>query len=179
MVVIGIDPGLTGGLAWLGSSVSAIPIPTIHKEGIRYPLLNHSTIEKWYETCACVFEEIPTIAAIEDVHSMPRDSKQGAFTFGFTTGGIVSYFCSLGLELVTVSPREWQRSLLSEDIARFKQSSPDLTSREVLKASSVEYVKREYPSLSLIPTPRSKNPHSGIADAVCIATYTRNKFVQF
>lgn len=176
--MIGIDPGITGGLAWLGSAVSAIPVPTVRKEGIRYPLLDHSRIEKWYEECASTFQEIPTLAVIEDVHSMPRDSKQGAFTFGFTTGAILSLFDSLNLELVAVSPREWQKALLSDDVSHFKQV-PDLTSREVLKASSIRFVKRTYPSLSLIPTPRSKNDHSGMADAICIATFTRSKFVQF
>jgi len=38
------------------------------------------------------------------------------------------------------------------------------------KAASLAYVREHYPDLNLIP-PRARNPHDGLADAVCIAVW--------
>ena len=42
----------------------------------------------------------------------------------------------------------------------------------VIKTAAVDYCRRVYPSVQLIPE-RCRVPHTGIADAVCIATYGR------
>jgi hypothetical protein len=170
LVCIGVDPGLTGGLAWLGKSVSSLPIPVKRLEGIRYPLLDHEKVNTWFEECSSTFQESPDVVILEDVHSLPRDSNQGAFTFGFTTGSILSYFSALDIPIVTIPPREWQKALLTEDVQYYSQD-PSLTSREVIKASSIRYVKRRFPSLSLLPTSRSKKDHSGMADSICLALH--------
>jgi hypothetical protein len=38
------------------------------------------------------------------------------------------------------------------------------------KAASLAYVRANFPDLNLIP-PRARNPHDGLADAVCIAVW--------
>ncbi len=38
------------------------------------------------------------------------------------------------------------------------------------KAASLAYVREHFPTLNLIP-PRARNPHDGLADAVCIAVW--------
>jgi hypothetical protein len=38
------------------------------------------------------------------------------------------------------------------------------------KAASIAYVREHFPDLNLVP-PRARNPHDGLADAVCIAVW--------
>ena len=38
------------------------------------------------------------------------------------------------------------------------------------KAASVAYAREHYPGVELVP-PRAKNPHDGLADAICIAAW--------
>ena len=49
-----------------------------------------------------------------------------------------------------------------------------LTTKQVLshdtKAASVAYVREHFPGVELVP-PRAKNPHDGLADAICIAAW--------
>ena len=42
------------------------------------------------------------------------------------------------------------------------------------KAASVAYVREHFPGVELVP-PRSKKPHDGLADAVCIAAWASKK----
>ncbi len=48
-------------------------------------------------------------------------------------------------------------------------STKTITSHDT-KAASLAYVREHFPDLNLIP-PRARNPHDGLADAVCIAVW--------
>ena len=57
---------------------------------------------------------------------------------------------------------------------RQKYPAAILTTKHVLshdtKAASVAYAREHYPGVALVP-PRSRNPHDGLADALCIAAW--------
>jgi len=41
------------------------------------------------------------------------------------------------------------------------------------KAAAIAYSQKHFPDLSLLASPRCRTPHDGLADAVCIAAYAR------
>lgn len=53
-----------------------------------------------------------------------------------------------------------------------------LTTKQVLshdtKAASIAYAREHFPGVELVP-PRSRNPHDGLADALCIAAWATKK----
>ena len=40
------------------------------------------------------------------------------------------------------------------------------------KAESILFCKRKFPNVDLTPTERSKKPHDGLSDALCMAYYS-------
>lgn len=173
-IVIGVDPGLKGALACIGSK--GILVEPLHfNKGSRHSLLDIVKMDVFIGKCADLIGT-PGLVAVEDVHSMPRDSKKGAFTFGWGTGSVVTYFLARGFEVGFFSPKEWQDGLLKELKYDIKEEATiELTKREINKLASLTYVRTHYPNISLKPTPRSKLDNDGLSDALCIATYARMK----
>lgn len=70
---------------------------------------------------------------------------------------------ALGLPFVLVRPMEWKKVVLIG--MNWKGS----------KEASVQYVQQRYLDISLLPTPRCRIPSDGLADAICLAEYGRQK----
>lgn len=68
---------------------------------------------------------------------------------GQSRAGTIAAFAVIRPECVTTT-----KSVLSHDT----------------KAASVAYVREHFPGVDLVP-PRSRNPHDGLADAICIAAW--------
>jgi len=106
--VIGIDPGKNGGL----SVFTIVSNKVKHKGSIRIPYGPRELYE-WLAIhgLGAQFGLWETVIYIEDVHSMPRDGHQAAFTFGWHVGflyGILGMFPSA--VIIKVSPQKWQKS---------------------------------------------------------------------
>ncbi|MFH0981852.1 MAG: hypothetical protein V2A79_09965 [Planctomycetota bacterium] len=109
MVILGIDPGVSGGIAAInGASVEAIKMPL---------------------TCQDLRDEIlrladgAAIAFVEDVHSMPDDAAKAAGSFLRNVGHLEMCLCCLGIRMERVKPRKWQQdlSLAAADIGKRPQ----------------------------------------------------------
>lgn len=100
MLVIGIDPGQSGGIAWWSSDggMDCCKMPETERD---------------------VFERLKDIvdrrnivkAYIESVHSMPGQGVASSFKFGQSYGFLRG--CLVGLEIAweTVTPQKWQSSM--------------------------------------------------------------------
>ena len=104
--IIGIDPGKNGGL----SVFTIVSNKIKHKGSIRIPYGPRELYE-WLNIHGldARLSHWETIIYIEDVHSMPRDGHQAAFTFGWHVGflyGVLSMFPSA--QIIKVSPQKWQ-----------------------------------------------------------------------
>lgn len=106
----GIDPGVTGGFAFLNTDTSTIwvydtPSLTIttggkektrvHLDGVVELLLAHN----------------PDDALIEKVHSTPNDGHVGAFVFGKATGLVMGAMAGIGIPFDEVTPGKWKKDL--------------------------------------------------------------------
>jgi hypothetical protein len=135
-----------------------------------YPILDIDKLGVWVQSLGDPLE-IKYIA-VEAVHSMPRDGVVSAFTFGWGTGAISTYFqVSLpAAKLIFIPPKDWQK-LLSDRKDRLKESNPHLSSKEINKLASLERVREKYPNVSLRKSSRATTDSDGIADAINIADY--------
>lgn len=74
------------------------------------------------------------------------------------------------------SRREFRRDNRADALKAVSDAWPDaiLTTKQVLshdtKAAAIAYAREHFPGVELVP-PRCKNPHDGLADALCIAAW--------
>lgn len=154
MIIIGIDPGIKGGVAIICDKEPLLVFPMpVCKQGTKKNidgksfsiLVDGATYDK------------DTYIFIEQVHSMPKQGVVSTFTFGKGYGKLLGVLECMGLETIEVRPQEWKKVILEN------------TNKD--KQAAIDYVKQKYPNVSLLPTKRSKVPSDGMADAICIADY--------
>ena len=160
--IIGIDPGMKGAIAVVTSGVGrrdvrVHPLPHIGKE------LDHQRLIEMLLDPLQIHQHVDQaesfLAVIEKVHSMPRQGVASSFKFGRQYGEILGILAALEIHTVQVTPQAWKKKVLAGQ--NWKGD----------KKASIQYVQRRYPKLSLLPTPRSRVPSDGMADAVCIALW--------
>lgn len=154
--MIGIDPGKSGGLASITSDgdVEVVAMPIAGKE------LNVVSMCDWIYAQTKKYGT--TIVCVEKVHAMPNQGSVSMFTFGKTVGVVYGAVTAMLLPLYEVSPQAWKKAVLFG------------TQKD--KDAAIDYCTRVYPKVSLLATPRSKKPHDGMADALCIARYALEKY---
>jgi len=147
MNVIGVDPGQSGGVAFVSDDTAeAIPMPLVGKE------VSGRELASW------IGLRRPTLLVVERVGSMPGEGVVSSFKFGKGFGMILGVIEALGYSYRLVTPQAWKRAVLAG------------TSRD--KLAAIGYVHQMYPGIDLTPG-RKRTPHDGMADAVCLAEYGR------
>lgn len=147
--VIGIDPGMEGGIAYLWRDVSLTFAMPIRGKEIDIAALR-----------TFVMQNKPDLVVIEAQQSMPKQGVTSTFTIGRNYGMLLGFLATLGVPHQIVKPQEWKKAVLA-GTAKDKQAA-------------IDYVSRRYPDVELLIGKRTR-PHDGIADAVCIAEYGRLK----
>ena len=111
MRVLGIDPGLSGGLAVLDeergvpSLADLVDMPTtVYGKGRGID---------GRELAGLLREWSPDMAVIESVHAMPKQGVSSTFAFGRGVGIVVGCLLSAGIPFVEVTPRVWQKAILA------------------------------------------------------------------
>src|SRR3990167_5909706 len=152
MIYIGIDPGLSGAIAVMIEDGTIIlrDTPTMkigNKHDFSLP-----------EMVQLLEGNLPTQAAIERVHSMPRQGVASSFSFGKGVGYWIGILAALRIPYEEVTPQRWQRTMLdgmqkTKDASRYKamQLFPQLVEQLKLKS------------------------HDGRADALLIAEWRRRQ----
>lgn len=106
MTIIGIDPGKSGGIAWIQPDGSACveKMPETIKDV--WDLIDDISGRKWSnhgvsEVCAY----------LETVHSSPQMGVKSAFTFGNGFGHLEMALIAAGIPFERVRPQKWQKEL--------------------------------------------------------------------
>jgi hypothetical protein len=169
-IIVGIDPGLAGGIATLTINdklevlnLDVIDMPTAkRKKGkkietiIDIPALSSYMQTQYWEKQILLNAEV--IVVIEKQQAMPGQGVTSMFKTGFGFGLLVGMFDRFGPIIIT--PKTWQSSLF-----------PILTNLSFdTKENSINLVRKLYPSAPLIPV-RCRVPKDGRADAINIAHY--------
>jgi crossover junction endodeoxyribonuclease RuvC len=148
-MILGIDPGLDGGLAIIsfnGDLEMLETVPTEPKGGFikrQVDAQKLSNILRVYPISVCYLERVA---------SRPGQGVGSVFSFGDTYGAIRGVLGALGIPTYYVSPQTWKKC--------FKISS---------KEDSLKAIKDLYPLLKM-----RKKDHN-IAEALLLALYGKNE----
>lgn len=99
--IIGIDPGAHGGMSFTsldGSKREVYPFARI-------------TLSEVVDLLIMYDLTYDLTAFIEEVHSMPKDGKASAFSFGKNYGTLLGILTALKIPRVDVLPLKWQAGL--------------------------------------------------------------------
>lgn len=175
--VVGLDPGLDGGITILG--------PTGNYT-FKMPAVDGSIDASAVATLLRNLLDLPrSIVVMEAVHAMPMQGISSAFTFGKGYGTIFGICATIPVRLELVTPQAWKKVVLPGLIPA-KTKLPDGATAAQKKAAAAAHKKagkdaaigwcrRAYPALNLVPE-GCRVPHDGLADATCIAEFARLKF---
>ena len=162
---IGIDPGKGGAIAVISNGnvvATTVMILTTKKK------IDLTSMAEWI---VAAIDGKKAIACVESVGAMPGQGVSGMFNFGYSVGAIHGILAALGIPRYIVSPVRWQKTVLGRTARKEVISKDGKPVRKKDETVAVDFVRSAYPSVSLLATDRSKKPHSGIADAICIARY--------
>ena len=161
MRIIGIDPGLSGGIAILDDlkifDIYDMPIMSEGKKNKNQ--LNSAQLVNIIKKN--IISNGDTFLIVEQVSAMPGQGVTSMFNFGQTFGSIKGICAALNLPIFFVRPAKWKKDF---DLIK---SSKDASRTKVIEM---------YPSIS----PRlSKKKDVNKADAILIARYFRDCRAQF
>ena len=155
-VIVGIDPGLKGGLSilLLTDNGSLVPDST---RSISYGLDEYLRELNEIAITSC---NNGVLVAIEQVHSMPKQGVASTFKFGEQFGILKGLCMGIGVKFITITPQEWKRGLglLHQD-----------------KDASIALAKKLFPGANLRPSARCRKDSDGMAESLLIAEYARRK----
>jgi Holliday junction resolvasome RuvABC endonuclease subunit len=104
MKILGIDPGLTGGLALLDlDKLTVIPMPVLKlkdKQTLDLGVL----VQKLQEMQ-------PDHVCIEQQQSMPKQGLSSTFRTGYHYGVLIGVLAALKVPYETISPRQWKKAM--------------------------------------------------------------------
>ncbi len=154
MVILGIDPGLSGGLAFLDTRYGVLlePMPTVGEQSRSLDL-------KEINRLMCDHRLDIQMAYMERVHSMPGQGVVSVFKFGRVFGALEALLVSNGIPYWLVTPQVWMNEMHDRD------KTIDT------KARSLRAFGKLFPEVSALATARSKVPHMGLVEAALIAKY--------
>jgi hypothetical protein len=145
--VLGIDPGLGGGLALIDDDgVMIEKMPVVESE------LDLAEATRWLKA----HRERIGLAVLEQVHAFQKASKSSMLKFGRTVGAIEGLLAALEIPMMSVRPHVWCKEMHAGAVA------------ETAKAKSRQVAGRLFPSVPV-------GKHDGMIDALLIAEYGRRK----
>jgi crossover junction endodeoxyribonuclease RuvC len=153
MKIIGIDPGLSGGIAILEDNIIKVlfdmPVMSDGKKNKRQ--LNSALLVKLIKDNIKDTED--TVMVVEQVNAMPGQGVTSMFNFGQTFGAIKGICAALGLPIFLVRPAKWKK--------HFELIN---SSKDASRTKAIEM----YPSIS---EQLSKKKDVNKSDAILIARY--------
>lgn len=112
-VYLGVDPGLTGALAWVDAEgrllwVEDMPLAEHRVGKSRKNKVPPGVLRAVIENAPC---PAPVCAAVEAVHAMPGQGVSSMFTFGMTYGVILGVLAGMDVRVQHVRPQEWKSTV--------------------------------------------------------------------
>ncbi len=153
MKVLGIDPGLSGALAFnTGDSLRVFATPTVQTQFVKNGKKKTRSDMNLPEVVRLIRENRPDVAFIEKVAAMKGQGVTGMFRFGQNFGQWQGILAALGIRWIEVTPQVWKKQFhLSRD-----------------KGASLDLARKLYPNN--LESFRLKK-HDGLAEAALIRHY--------
>ena len=156
MIVIGVDNGLKGGIAYIYENcVETRPMPIAGKA---YDEVNLVGYFRPFSKCH---------AYIEVAQAMPKQGVASVFKYGTNYGLIRGICAAYHVPYTLVRPKEWQKVMLAGlPVAKIGT-----------KAASIQRAQQLFPDVSLLRTKACRTKSDGMADALLIAEYGRRQLL--
>ncbi len=126
MIFVGIDPGLSGGIAFLLQDTLALyPMPIIDngKRRVFDTTAIKDLLHGVIDTCSSVDKKNPAHIFVEELTPF-KGSKLSCFSMGYGLGLLHATIQSLGLPMTRERPQEWKKHFhligASKDASRMK-----------------------------------------------------------
>lgn len=149
--VMGIDPGVKGGIAWTD------------EKGVHcVPMLEDQDLAALFRKISTDVDMKNFIVVVEKGQAFPQQGVVSMFNYGKTCGIIEGILLALGYRHILVIPQEWKREILSG------------TTHD--KEAAIAFCKRFFPEINLRPGAKRKD-HDGMADALAIMEYGRRVYL--
>lgn len=148
-MIIGVDPGLKGGVCVGGIS---FPMPVDEFNKI-CPIILANKIR----TCELLIGDKGGSVYVERVGARPGQGVTSMFNFGYGCGTIYGVLATLGYKVFFVTPQKWKKAVLGGNYPHDKEGT-------------IAFCRAEYPGIELVQ-PRCRTPHDGVADSVAIWHY--------
>jgi crossover junction endodeoxyribonuclease RuvC len=102
VIILGVDPGLSGALAWLndGELIEAVDMPVVAGS------VNAPAFSEWLDEHSYLR---PDMAVVEKVHSMPGQGVASTFKFGASYGCVLGILGVSGIRVEHVTPNQWKK----------------------------------------------------------------------
>lgn len=160
-VYVGLDPGMTGGLAAVSESGELLSVAAM-------PRVNGSTGPQDYHAIKEWFVSVKKLgkveAALEKISVRPGEGVKSTLTAGTNWGFLKGMLVAIGARYIEPTPQSWKKTL-----GLPKRSGKE---RKKGKEDAVVLATQLFPGINLTPG-RKRVPHDGMADAVLIAEYAR------
>ena len=154
MIILGIDPGSSGGIAIIENKINALP-KIIFASKMAVVTLFGKKIVDVQKVSYYLKQYNIDVSIIEKVHAMPRQGVTSSFQFGRSFGGIEALCYLYAKRVDYVAPVIWKKKL---GLGSSKQDSLDLAR---LKFGDLEYWNLK--------------SNDGIAEAALLALFWINK----
>ena len=161
MVILGIDPGLFGALALLSDDGLVIHDMPILKANKGHNL-NAYEVARIIDAAGHIDH-----AAIELVGPRPKDSRPGAFKFGYVCGETAGICKAHFIPITMVRPQDWKRDVR---IAPVPKGLSDAKRRALVKDMARTRATELFPSHSNL---FARKKDDGRAEAALIALWGR------
>lgn len=143
-MIVGIDPGKTGGFCVLETSQTIITAQRLTE----HPNRSLRALKHYKGDITAVY--------MEKIHAWPKDTPTTAFGFGRYVGMVEAALDDMGFEPILVAPQTWQKGTGVYD---WRRMNPGTNTKD----ASLALVHFHFPDL------HTRN--HGISDAVLIAMY--------
>lgn len=110
MLILGVDPGAGGALAFLDTDLVALAVHDMPTAAIATvtKTLRRQVSEAWLVDI--IRDHMPVDCAwIERVHALPKQGVTSSFTFGLSYGMIRGVLAGLNVPFQLVTPNEWKK----------------------------------------------------------------------
>jgi Holliday junction resolvasome RuvABC endonuclease subunit len=166
VIVIGIDPGLTGGVAMLHGSQAEVwdtPSKLVEVNGKTKRRIDAPALARLIDKAVnCLDPHREARAFVELAQASPRMGVSSAFAYGQAFGLVVGVLAHLDVPVQTVPAAQWKRGM-----GLAKKGSRELgRDEEREKGSALDLARRLYPQLA---DELGRIKDNGRADALLLA----------
>lgn len=110
LYIVGIDPGLSGAIAFyntLSETLETFPMPTIKAGTGSKRIIDELELARMIDTRSSMIEKV----FIERVHAMPKQGVTSVYTFGVGYGIIRGIIAANFLPVEYITPQKWKKEL--------------------------------------------------------------------